>query len=415
MRAAAAWRTAVVAGVAVTTLAACGGGNVPSDDGGGADGVLRLGYVLPETGPLAAFGPAQIESIKLAVEDVNDAGGVLAQPIPEVTGVDEGDSASAAGQAADRLLSAGVDAVVGPAASASAQSVIDAVTGAGVLQCSGSATASSVADRPDSGLFFRTAPDDALQAIALSKLIREDGHERVAIVARDDVDGRGLLDETAKNLEAAGATVVLGETYDPATEDFAPLATQVRDANADAVVVVSFDEAAALLRALDDAGVGPRQNAVYGADGLRRADLATEVSDPGIVAGLRGTAPAVADPGYAERLREFAPDVTDVQYGAQAYDCVVVVALAAQAAQTDNPLVFASEVGRVTSGGEKCRSFAECKRLLDQGRDIDYDGVSGSLDAMGQDEQGTATYAVYGFDSSGVLRTERTERVSTSN
>jgi branched-chain amino acid transport system substrate-binding protein len=130
---------------------------------------------------------------------------------------------------------------------------------------------------------------------------------------------------------------------------------------------------------------------------------------------LRGTAPAVADPGYAERLREFAPDVTDVQYGAQAYDCVVVVALAAQAAQTDNPLVFASEVGRVTSGGEKCRSFAECKRLLDQGRDIDYDGVSGSLDAMGQDEQGTATYAVYGFDSSGVLRTERTERVSTSN
>ncbi|EHK88325.1 amino acid-binding protein [Saccharomonospora azurea SZMC 14600] len=413
---ASAWRSAIVASAAALVLAACGGGEVPRGDDGG-DGVLNLGYVLPETGPLAAFGPAQIESVRLAVEDINDAGGVLTQPIPEVVGADEGGTARSAAQAADRVLSLGVDAVIGASASEASLSVVDSVTGAGVLQCSGSNTASALRDHPDSGLYFRTAPDDTLQAKVLSKLVTEDDNERVGIVARGDDYGTGLLDATSKELKAAGAGVVLGETYEPGTKDFDRLARQLRDADVDAVVLASFDEGAALLRAMIGAGVGPQQVDVYGADGLRRAELASEVSpdDPGVLAGMKGTAPAVADDEYAERLRKFAPDLVDLQYGAQVFDCVTVVALAAQAAQTDDPIVFAAEVGRVTTGGEKCGSFAECKRLLDQGTDIDYDGVSGPLDFVERGEPGKATYAVYGFDPSGALRTERTEQASTSN
>lgn len=72
------WRMLALLLVLALVAAACG--DAEDDDGNGDDvgsdvDGLRLGYILPETGPLAFLGPPQVESAKLAVEDINDAGG----------------------------------------------------------------------------------------------------------------------------------------------------------------------------------------------------------------------------------------------------------------------------------------------------------------------------------------------------
>ncbi|PXY33973.1 ABC transporter substrate-binding protein [Prauserella flavalba] len=415
MRTSILWRTALCLSVTALVATACGdgdgGGGGGDGDGGGGD-ALNLGYVLPETGQLAYLGPPQIQAAKFAIRNINQAGGVLGQDIPDITGSDEGGQEAVAVQSADRVLSAGVDAIIGAAASGMSLAFIDSVTGSGVVQCSGSNTAPTFTDYEDGGFYFRTAPSDALQGPVLSKVIREDGHNRVALVARADDYGRGLMESTKRALEAAGARVVLSQTYDPEATNFQQLVQQVKNSNPDAAGVIAFEEGTQILQAMIEAGVGPRQIGVYGADGLRSEELASLVSpnDPAVLNGMKGTAPASAEnQQFVSQLRKFAPDLRELQFAPQVYDCVNIIALAAQQANSSDPADFAPEINGVTKDGEKCTSFQQCKNLVEQGSNIDYDGVSGPLDFIEQGEPGQATIEVYAYDQSGKLRTVRTE------
>ncbi|MFI2370813.1 ABC transporter substrate-binding protein [Streptomyces sp. NPDC018833] len=408
-------RSATFLGAAALVVAACG-----SSGGGGAsaavareeDGELKLGYVLPETGQLAFLGPPQIQSMKFAIKAINDAGGVLGKPIPAVVSGDEAGQEAVAAQSADRVLASGVDAIIGAAASGMSLAFIDRVTGAGVVQCSGSNTAPTFTDYDDGGFYFRTAPSDVLQAPVLADVVQGDGHDRVALVARADDYGRGLLESTRDALEKGGTEVAVAETYDPKATNYDQLVQQVRNANPDAVVVISFEEGAQILQGLIEAGVGPQQIGVYGADGLRSAELPSLVApkNPERLAGMKGTAPASASNAeYVKQLRAFAPELKELQFAPQVFDCVTTIALAAEKAKSDDPGTFAKEMVGVTKDGDKCTSFAACKELLADGKDIDYDGVSGPLEFTDAGEPGQATIEVYTYDDQGELQTVRTE------
>ncbi|MFC5994112.1 ABC transporter substrate-binding protein [Pseudonocardia hispaniensis] len=414
-------RLRMLMGLSVMALVAagCGGGGgeagggaaPPAGGGARADGVLKLGFVLPQTGQLAFLGPPQIQAARYAVSQINEAGGVLGKPIPDLVGGDEADQAAVAQQSADRVLASGVDAVIGAAASGMTLAIIDRVTGANVVQCSGSNTAPNLTDYNDNGYYVRTAPSDALQGPVLAETVVADGHSRVAIVARADDYGRGLAKATAQALEEAGATVALNETYDPNSQNFDALVQQVRGAQPNAVVLVSFEEGTQVLKGLIEAGMGPGSVGIYGADGLRSEELPQLVApgNPAVLAGMKGTAPASADnPQFLTDLRSFAPELTEVQYAPQVFDCVNVIALAAESAKSDDPAVFKDKIVEVTRDGTKCTTFTECQRLLANGTDIDYDGVSGPLDFVPAGEPGTASIEVYTFNDQGALQSLRT-------
>jgi ABC-type branched-subunit amino acid transport system substrate-binding protein len=434
---------AVAALSAVALLAACGGEeDEPADDttsaaetedmsgetsgdmagetseapaaggAGNTSDTFTFGYILPETGQLAFLGPPQISGLGLAIEEINAAGGVLGNEVPAAIAGDEAGQDTVAQASADRILSEDVSAIVGAAASGMSLAVIDRITGAGVMQCSGSNTAPTFTDYEDDGLYIRTAPSDALQGPVLANTIVNDGWTNVAIIARADDYGRGLADATAENLENAGATVALNETYDPNATEFNAAVESVVSADPDAVVVIAFEEGAQILQGLFEAGLTPDQVGVYGADGLRSADLGSIVneSDPTIIAGMKGTAPASADnPDFLDRLAEFDPDLGDnVQFAPQVYDCAVTMALAAEAAGSVNAQDFKAEVNEVTQGGTECTTFEECRDLLADGEDIDYNGVSGPLDFTDVGEPGRASIEVYEFDDQGELQSVET-------
>src|SRR5690625_5209077 len=108
-------------------LAACNGRN---GDGGNANGngeeckgesaePLQYGYVLPETGPLAFLGPPQVAALEYAIQEINEAGGILGTEVPAPMAGDEAGDQAIASQSTDRLLADGVDAIIGAAASRS--------------------------------------------------------------------------------------------------------------------------------------------------------------------------------------------------------------------------------------------------------------------------------------------------------
>lgn len=412
MRGKTGWRALVLASATALVLAACGGNGAETQPEDQGDGELKLGYVLPETGQLAFLGPPQVQALGYAVKTINDAGGVLGKPIPQVVASDEAGQEAVAAQSADRVLASDVDAVIGAAASGMSLAFIDKVTGAGVVQCSGSNTAPTFTDYDDNGFYFRTVPSDALQGPVLANLVVSDGHTKVALVARADDYGRGLLESTEKALKEANADVVLSETYDPKTSNYDPVASKIAQSQPDAVVVIAFEEGAQILQGMIEAGVGPQQVGVYGADGLRSAELGKLVSsgNPAVVSGMKGTAPASAEnAAFVAELKKFAPTLVELQFAPQVFDCVNIIALAAEKAKTDDPKIFAKEIVGITKDGEKCTSFADCQKLLADGKDIDYDGASGPLDFVDEGEPGIATIEIYTYDATGTLKTVRTE------
>ena len=239
---------------------------VPVEGDRVGDGVLKIGTLLPVTGSLAFLGPPEIAGVDLAILDINAAGGVLGKPV-EISKGDSGDTPEFANQTVDRLLSENVDAVIGAAASGISLSVIDKITGAGIVQFSPANTSDKLTTYADKGLYFRVAPPDLLQGAAIAKLVADDGATNVAIIARNDAYGTGLAEVVEKTLTAAGITVSVVKIYEPDAGTFDAEVAEIVGAAPDAVVVIGFEESSKILRTMVENGAGPRDIAVYGCDG----------------------------------------------------------------------------------------------------------------------------------------------------
>jgi branched-chain amino acid transport system substrate-binding protein len=393
--------------------AACG-----NDDNAGTEGAadaaappteggpFNVGFVLPETGPRTFFGPAVISAVELAAQDINEAGGVLGSDV-ELDGGDEGTPESGAAQGTvDRLLEGGTQWVVGAASSAVSLNVIDRITGSGVGQCSPANTSPTFTDYNDNGLYFRTIASDVLQGQVLGEQIINDGNNSVVIVAVADDFGRGLAEVTEQTVTEAGGEVLETVTYDPEAPDFEPEVSAIEANDPDAVVIIGRSEISGLLSPLIGRGLGPSDIPIYAPE-QRREELpqAIDPDDPGVLAGMRGTAAAETEAGDLEqRLSERGVESATL-FAPQAYDCVIIGALAAIAAGSTDAEAFGAEVVGVTEGGTTCTSFAECRDLLEEGDDIDYDGVSGPLDFSEAGEPTVGIYDVWEILDSGEFET----------
>jgi branched-chain amino acid transport system substrate-binding protein len=410
-------KAAAAVAALVTVAAGCGssgsgGGGGGGSSNGGSAGALKIGYILPQTGDLAkeGLGKPQIAAVKYAVKVINDAGGVNGKKIPTPPGADETSDASKATVNVGNLLNDNVDAIIGAAASSMTLAIIDKVVQSNVVECSGSNTTPTLTGYKDNGLYFRTAPSDALQGPVLGNLVVHSGYKKIVVAARADDYGRGLQKAAVAAIKAAGGDVLATPTYDTEATNYDALVSGIRNAKPDAVVLISFGEAAQILKGLIEAGLGPNKIGIFGADGERSEDLPKQVDpgNPNVLDGMMGTAPAsAANQTFLKDLKAFDTSLNTEQYAPQVFDCAVTVALAAEEAKSTDPSKIKEHVIDVTKGGTTCASFADCKKLLDKGTDINYDGVSGPLDFDEHGEPASASIEVWQFKG-GKLVTVRT-------
>ena len=368
-----------------------------------ADGVLHIGTLLPETGDLAFLGPPEFAAAELAVLELNEAGGILGEDVLLTQG-DSGDTnTDIANQTVDEHLADGVDAIIGAASSGVSLTVIDKITAAQVIHFSPANTSPTFTDYDDNGLYFRTAPSDVLQGRILAEQMLADGGQNIVILARQDSYGEGLRDFTLGPLEEAGATVT-AITYDPSATEFAAEVQQTVQASPDTILVIGFAETEQLVKGLIEQNLGPQTGVNYWfTDGNIGNSMGENFDDdPGVLAGVRGTLPSAdVAQDFRDRLLEVDPELTDFSYSAETYDAVVITALAAAVAGTDDPVAVAAEINGVTREGEKCTDITGCLELIDAGTDIDYDGVGGPYEFADAGEPTEASFAIlqYGDDN----------------
>jgi ABC-type branched-subunit amino acid transport system substrate-binding protein len=220
---------------------------------------LIIGELLPRSGDLSfAYEPIS-SGAYLAIKEINEAGGVFGKPVVWLEG-DDGTDPEVARATVRRHIEEGAQAIIGSGASGVSRAVLPDIVAAGVILFSSSNTDAGLSTVDDNGLYFRTAPPDNLQGRALADVILRDGPKKIAIVARDDSYGTGLQENVRNELELTGfpADRIKLMTYAPGDTqqvDFAAGAKEIKEFGADAVVVIGFAESAAVIKALDAAGI----------------------------------------------------------------------------------------------------------------------------------------------------------------
>jgi branched-chain amino acid transport system substrate-binding protein len=382
---------------------------VPRPD---VDGELRIGALLPMTGDGAALGPSLLAGFRMAVEQINAAGGFNGRKVVPFVADEAGDPATAA-VALDQLVNHDeVDAIVGPVSTRVTLSLLSPIAADHVLACSPTNTAGSLSNVPDDGYYVRTAPPDSLEALALGRAIAETGGRSTAIIYIDDDYGRNLTDALAAELVRQGNDVVDREAVDPEVENYQPqlAAMLAKDPAAIAYIGVP-DPGVRVLSTLHQLGVRPEVMPVFVSDGMRVEDLVGLMGSagPGALAGIQGTAMApsrASATSFRDQLAAFAPGVPNL-YASYAFDCTNLIALAAASINSDDPSRLRSAVIDVSRGGMECRDFPSCDALLAQGKDIDLDGASGPIELGSNGDPGWGTFDLFRYDAAGRETTER--------
>jgi branched-chain amino acid transport system substrate-binding protein len=245
-------------------------------------GVIRVGALFPLTGDLAAQGQASIESLRLAVEEVNASGGIRAlggASLVLVEADSQGDPEVGAGEVRRLVEEEGVCAVVGAIQSTVALRVTEAAESLQVPFILSSAAADEITER---GLkyTFRLAAKadwyarDQVRFLADSVFFGGLVVTKVALLHEDGAFGQATAAGQRKYLEEAGIEVVADLSYPADQADLHNEILQIKAGEAQAVLTATYLSDAILIA----------QGAQLSRLGLPLLDAAGGVSDPAFIA-----------------------------------------------------------------------------------------------------------------------------------
>ena len=396
--------TAMVA-AAVMALAGCGSSNSSSSSSSSAStsgtktSKFVLGGLWPETGSLAYLAPPELAAEKLAVKDINDAGGVLGNKITTVDAdTSDADHADQNTSAAQSVLSKNPSFIIGPASSSVVKNTYKSITSQNIPTLSMGPTSAGFSGLSD--YFFRTIPPDTVQGAVLGQIIAQDGVKNLAIAVFNDEYGTGLRDTIVKTASAAGVDIIYGEkdTFDPTETNFSSIATAIKASNPDATLVIAFDQTVPLVKELAAQGLDTHK--LYMTDG-NTVDHSADF-DAGLLKGSTGTIPgAHPTEEFQKNVKSFNAKVTDFTYTAETYDAIVLAALAAQKGGATDGTTVQKNLMAVSGStkGKECDSYKACLALLKDGKEIQYKGQT-SIGAFNDaHDPSSASIGVYKYDA----------------
>ena len=362
-------------------LSACGG------DGSEDEAELRLAFLLDYTGDLAEWGPAMETGVRLAIDHVNAAGGVLGRPVSLATGDTQLDPAVAVEEARRLVEIEGVHAIVGPIDDALAIAITGSVAKPSrVPMISPAATSPLFSTADDDGFLFRTTLSDVAQGAVLADLAEEQGYSNVGVLYVDNPYGQGLSRVFADHFD--GEAELVAFEYGQAA--YLSELQQAAAGGAEALIAISYPRhAEVFVREAVENGLFSRFLFV---DGTKSPDVIEAVGAENLE-GMRGTAP-IGGPetaslrawnaAYIERHGALPPN----PFVRESYDAAIALMLAAEAAGSTDGAAIRDRLREVAGpGGEAVIAGAEgIARALDlirDGEEVDYEGAGTSVDWNG--------------------------------
>ncbi len=218
------WMQALAAGVAALFLAS------PAL----AADTIKIGVAGAHSGELTSYGQPTLNGAMLVADKINKAGGLLGKQI-EVVAQDDQCKPEIATNAATRLISDHVAAVVGHICTGATKAALPLYTNAKLIAISPSATAPGLTQSGENPLFFRTIANDNDSAVVGVKFaLNSLKVTKIAILHDNTEYGKGYAEKAKSEIEASGkAQVVLFEAVTPGAPDYSSAVRKVRQQGAE--------------------------------------------------------------------------------------------------------------------------------------------------------------------------------------
>ena len=321
------------------SLAACGGKTetpAPSTEtpaaSGEAGGTFKLGTIGPLTGDAAIYGQAVANGAKIAVDEINAAGGAIQFEFQSQDDVADGETSV---NAYNKLMDWGMQVMVGPTTTGASIAVADKVYADRTIMLTPSASSPDVTAGKDN--VFQVCFTDPNQGIASADYMAANmAGAKIAVIYRnDDAYSQGIRDTFVSQAKANSLEVVYEGTFtaDTAT-DFSVQLTAAQSAGADTVFLpIYYQPASVILTQAAAMNYAPTFFGVDGMDGI----LTMEGFDTALAEGVMLLTPFSAD-ATDERTQNFVKAYQAAygeipnQFAADAYDGVYIVKAALEAA-----------------------------------------------------------------------------------
>lgn len=351
---------------------------------------IKIGGLFPLTGPLAPYGKEIVKGAQLAVEQINALGGVLGRPL-ELVVKDTATSPDVGRDAAAKLIEIdGVVAIVGALSSGVTLAVSSVTIPAHIPQISPSSTSPAITELEDDDYVFRTCVSDALQGVVQAQLARELGYKKVSIIYVNNAYGKGLANVFKVYFEDNEHKVVAMIAYEENKPSYRGEVEQALRAGPDAINLIAYpiDGNKIIIEALEEGFEGKFifTDGMKG-EGVTPGPACPEEGPPEeqYLEGCYGTAPGALEVAARaefenDYVAQFGP--SGIPFRAEAYDAVILIALAIQAAgEASGPAIQAKlrEVANPPGVEYTYGQLAEALQAAAQGQDINYQGVSGPI------------------------------------
>ena len=351
----------------------------------------KIGALMPMTGGLQAYGKSCLTGIKLAVEQINKDGGVLGSEL-EIKLGDTQTAPQMGTDAAQKLVSIeNVFGIVGALSSGVTIPVAQSVAStAKVPMISPASTSPVITKLDDKDFLFRTVPSDAFQGVALAQIVKEAAdykaaYKNIATLYINNDYGLGMDESFKKAYEKMGGQVSVSVPYEPGNASYRGELAKAASKDAGALLLMGYPESGITI--LKQAIEGRYFTKFLFADGHKAPEIIEAIGQQ-FLNGSFGTAAQAMkdtdaaqlyDTAYQKRFGEAPPK----PYIDTSYDATFVLALAAEKAGTfkgadvkEQLRAVANAPGEVILPGE----WAKAKKLIAEGKDIQYVGASGSID-----------------------------------
>ena len=378
----------LAAALAVGTFAGCGSsadtgstGSAASTESGSTDSaadgsVFKIGGIGPTTGAAAIYGSAVMNAAQIAVDEINEAGGINGYQV-EFKAEDDQSDAEKSVNAYNSLKDWGMQVLMGTVTTTPCIAVADKTAEDGMFEITPSASSTDVIENDN---VFQACFTDPNQGTASAQYIADNnlGTKVAVIYDSSSVYSSGIEATFVEEAQNKGLEVVAEEAFTADSKtDFGTQLQKAKDAGADLLFLpIYYQEASIILKQADTMGYKPKFFGVDGMDGI----LTVENFDTKLAEDVMLLTPFAADAkdktvqNFVKTYKEKYKD-TPNQFAADSYDAVYALKAAIEESKA-TPDMSASDM---------------CDALKGAMTKIKMQGLTGGKDGLTWNESGEVT------------------------
>lgn len=351
----------------VMLFTACGNNNAANENENVESDEIIIGALGPLTGNVAIYGIAATNGTKIAIDEINEAGGILGKQVKLILEDEKGDAQEAM-NVYNKLVEDGAVAIIGDITSGPTLAIADLANRDNMLLITPTGTQLDITEgRPS---VFRVAFTDPFQGRMLAQYAKDTlGASTAGILANTSNDySQGVKEAFIAEAENLGLEIVANESYGAADKDFRVQLTTIASQNPDVLLIPDYYETIALIAPqAREVGIESQFIGPDGWDGIT-AQLTTGLSDEGLTAeALQSVEGAIFTNHYSlddpnENIQNFIAKYNELHgenpasFSALGYDAAYMVKQAIE------------EAGSTDSDA-----------IIDAMKNINYEGLTGSI------------------------------------